>query len=134
MFANIKALWEKFIHLAGWKQILIVIAILLLLPIALIFILFLLGKKTSSPSISEHAVESLKKSSDKVIKQMENKDTILKAKTDTLEVEKQIIFAEVEKNIDANTIIEEEISNAETISELRAIAKRLRDDYSNTNS
>lgn len=127
-----KSLWSKFLSLPSWKQMLIALGILLLLPIAILVLLFYLCKTESSANkILKHSVDTLKERSDDRVKEAKEKDRMLQDQEEKAKVERKAIEEEIKKNVSANISSEASIDKAESIDELRKIARNLRGNYTN---
>lgn len=119
---------DKFKALEIWQKILVSTLGIILLP--LIIIGLFLYFKEKPKDISEVSVkENLNNLNDRV-ERAEKKDEELKDQEETLKVEKKTLLEEVKKNDKEHSEITKRINHARSISELRAIARSVREQSS----
>jgi hypothetical protein len=123
-----KKILSKFKALKTWQKVAVVITCIVLLPLAIIGVVFLLGRGNGN-DITEGLIDQKKDDINERIEDAEKKDSLLATKEEVFKVEKKILLKEIEGNESKHAEIADRINNAKSIDELRAIARRLRRDH-----
>lgn len=127
-------MWDKFLALPTWKQLLVTLVAIILLPVtAVILLLYFQKDRSTSNKVLQKSMETLKEHSERQIEEAEEKDKDLKKQQEQISAQCKAIMEHLDKNSSIHAITKQKISEADSIEELREIARDLGDKYADDN-